>query len=489
MTPTLRALLVVGVAALSAAVLAAPESTLPSLGTAGGGSLSAGDEYQIGQQIMREIRRSGALLDDPLITDYLQGLGQRIAANSDDPEHPFKFFMMRHGSINAFALPGGFIGINAGLMLMSESEAELAGVMAHEVAHVTQRHVARRVEASKGMSLMGLAAFLGAIAIAASGAGADATQAAMMGSTAFMQQQQINFTRANEYEADRVGIQILADAGFAPEGMVSFFEKMQRESRYADSRRFEFLSTHPLSTSRITEARLRAKRADVAEVPEGRLYPLMQARLRALGADAPRAALEAEEKRKPQDDATRYCRALLLDRQGRHAEASQLLEDLVASDPTLVAFHLALAEAQAAGDLHDAAGATYRRAQRLFPTSAALTLSHAEWLIQRGQPANAHEEIIDLLTRVPDEPRHYLLLTRAAAAAGSTADSRYYNAERFLLEGDLLSAMEQLRLALLESGISEFQRARYQARHDRLLGIYSTLSREQRQALERGRDQ
>jgi predicted Zn-dependent protease len=487
MRPTLRALLVAGVAALTAATLASPENTLPSLGSAGGGSLSSADEYQIGLQIMREIRNSGALFDDPLVTDYLQGLGQRLAASSDDPEHPFKFFMVADSSINAFALPGGFIGVNAGLMMLTQDEAELAGVMAHEVAHVTQRHIARRVEASKGMSLVGLAAILGAIAIASSGVSSDTAQAAIFGSQALMQQQQINFTRANEYEADRVGIQILADAGFDPEGMVSFFEKMQRESRYAESRRFEFLSTHPLSTSRITEARIRAKRAEVAQVPESRLYPLMMARLRALGADEPRTALDAEEKRKVQDDATRYARALLLGRLDRHADAIVLLTALVAKDQTLVAYHLALAEALAAAERHDEANAAYQRAQRLFPTSVALTLSHAEWLIQRGRPAQAHEEVIDLLTRVPSEPRHYLLLARAAAEAGSTADSRYYNAERFLLEGDLLAAMDQLKLALSTPNLSEFQRARYQARYDRLLGILSTMSREQRQALERSR--
>ena len=438
---------------------------------------------------MREIERSGAMLDDPLITEYLQGVGQRLAASSDSPEHPFKFFMMKDNGINAFALPGGFIGVNAGLMTLTTNEAELAGVMAHEVAHVTQRHVARAIEAQKGMSLVGLAAILGAIAIASSGAGAQATEAAMFGSQALIQQQQINFTRANEYEADRVGIEILAEAGYDPEGMVSFFEKMQRESRYAESKRYEFLSTHPLSASRITEARIRARRVDVAQVPEGRLYPLMMARLRAIGADEPRIALDAEEKRKPQDDPTRYAQALLLGRLDRHAEAIALLEPLVAKDHTLVAYQLALAEEQAAAGRHDDAGATYTRAQRLFPTNAALTMSHAQWLIDRGNPAGAHEEMVDLLTRVPDEPRHYLLLARAAAVAGDVGGSRYYTAERYLLQGDLLSAMDQFKLALAAPGLTDFQRARYQARYDRLLGVLGTMSPEQRRALERGRGQ
>jgi len=487
MTATLRTLLLIGVAALTATTLTAAENTLPSLGTAGGGSISSADEYQLGQQITREIERSGAMLDDALVTEYLQAVGQRLAANSDDPEHPFRFFMIRDSSINAFALPGGFIGINAGLMMMTTDEEELAGVMAHEIAHVTQRHVARAIEASKGMSLLGIAALLGAIAVASSGASTDTMQAAIFGSQALIQQQQINFTRANEYEADRVGIQILADAGYDPEGMVSFFEKMQRESRYAESRRYEFLSTHPLSSSRITEARIRSQRIDVAQTPQGRLYPLMMARLRALGADEPRAALAAEEKRKPQDDPSRYARALLLERLDRHDEAIVLLEELVGKDQTLVAYQLALAEAQAAAGRHDEAGATYTRAQRLFPTNVALTMSHAVWMIDRGKPAAAHEEMVDLLTRVPDEARHYLILARAAAAAGDIGASRYYTAERFLLQGDLLSAIDQFRFALAVPGLTDFQKARYQARYDRLLGVLGTLNSDQRRALERGR--
>lgn len=459
---------------------------LPSLGRAGGGAIALSDEYQLGLQIMREIRRQGALFDDPLLRDYLQSIGHRISSNSENPELSFYFFPVRDNSINAFALPGGFIGVNTGLVLLADDEDELAGVMAHEIAHVTQRHVARRVEAASGMNLRALAAMLGAIAIAASGVRPDTAQGALVAAQAYAQQQQINFTRANEYEADRVGIQILADAGFEPEGMIDFFEKMQRDSAWVEARRPEFLSTHPSSSSRLNEARQRARRLEVAQAPKGRLFPLMVARTRVLMSEHPRDAVEWFSKRK-QDDASRYGLAIALTAAGRAAEAVPVAEALVASDASLVPYHLALAEAQVAAGMPERADASYALAVHLFPTSTALALSHAEWLLARGQPARAHETIIELLQTVPDEPVHYRLLARAAEAAGSPADARYYQAEQYLLQGDLFGAMDQLRQALAVPGSSEFQRARYQARFDRLLGIAATLSQQQRDRIARDR--
>lgn len=468
--------------ALAGAMPAAASDSdgLPSLGRAGGGAITLSDEYQLGLQIMREIRRQGALHDDPMLRDYLQGIGHRLSSNSEDPELPFYFFPVRDGSINAFALPGGFIGINTGLIMLADDEDELAGVMAHEVAHVTQRHVARSVEASAGMSLRTIAAMLGAIAVAATAKDADVSQAALMSAQAYAAQQQVNFTRANEYEADRVGIQIMADAGFEPEGMIDFFEKMQRDSAWVEARRPEFLSTHPLSSSRLNEARTRARRLEVAEVPPGRLFPYMVARTRVLMAEQPRVAVEWFQKQKA-TDANRYGLAVALTVAGRGAEAVPLAEALVATDPSIAAFHLALAEALAGAGLTERADATYARAVHLFPTSTALALSHAEWLLARNQPARAHETIIELLQRVPDEPVHYRLLARAADAAGSPADARYYSAEQYALQGDLFGAMDQLKQALAVPGSSAFQRARYQARLDRLLGIAATLSQQQRE--------
>lgn len=482
---TLLAAAVLAAAACSA--WASDTERLPSLGQAGGGSLSLGDERQIGLQIMRELRRSDALLDDQELSDYLQDLGHRISSHSDSPELPFSFFAIKDRTVNAFALPGGFIGVHTGLLLMTDDEDELAGVVAHEVAHVTQRHVARYVEASTGMSLRNLALLLGAIAVATSGAGPDASQAALMGAQAYSIQQQLNFTRANEYEADRIGIQTMADAGYQPEGMIEFFEKLQRSSAWVEARRPELLSSHPVSASRLNEARSRARRLEVAPSAASRLYALMVARARVLTTPEPRDAVSYFEARNGRDDASRYGLAIAEVRAGKPGLARPRLQALVERDHSLVSYQLALAEAEAVLGDHAAARTTYERALRLFPTSTALVLSYAEWLVAQGEPARAHEAVVQLLLRVPSEPRHYRLLALAADRAGSPGDARYYAGEQYLLDGDLFGAVDQLKQALAVPGISDFQRARYQASLDRLLGFVATMSREQRSALERGR--
>jgi len=480
-------LLAAALAASATVAVASDTERLPSMGQAGGGSLALGDEYQIGLQIMRELRRNNVLLDDPLLRDYLQDLGHRISSHSDGAELPFSFFAVADRSVNAFALPGGFIGVNAGLLLMTDDEAELAGVVAHEVAHVTQRHIARYVEASTGMSLRSLAVLLGAIAVGMSNAGPDAAQAAIASAQAYSIQQRLNFTRANEYEADRIGIQTLADAGYDPQGMIEFFEKMQRASAWAEARRPELVSTHPVSASRLNEARSRVRRLEVTANAESRLYPLMVARTRVLTTPEPRDAVAHFEARGARDDASRYGLAIAQARAGKPELALPALRALVERDRSQVAFQVALAEAETLAGDQAAARLSYQRAQRLFPTSTALALSHAEWLIAQGEPARAHETVIQLLLRVPGEPRHYRLLALAADGAGSPGDARYYAGEQYLLDGDLFGAVDQLKQALAQPGISDFQRARYQASLDRLLGFVATMSREQRTALERSR--
>jgi predicted Zn-dependent protease len=370
--------------------------------------------------------------------------------------------------INAFALPGGFIGVHSGLITNAQTESEFAGVMAHEIAHVTQRHVARRVEAGRQLGLAGLAVILGAILAGTSGAGGDVVQGTLMGGQALIQQQQVNFTRANEYEADRVGIGTLAAAGYDPEGMIDFFEEMGRQNRWIEGRIPEFVSTHPLSAQRITEARSRARREEVELRAPDRMYSLMHARARAVTARDPRQALAFFERNRPEAVDSQYGRALALVRLGRHDDAAAIARELIARDDSAIPYHLLLAEAElGAGD--SAAGlATLRDALRVNPRNAPLTLALAEALLDAGEAGPAHEAVLDLITHVRPGPRHYRLLARAAEIGGSPADSHYWNSEWFVLNGDLFGAIDQLKLALAEPDLSAFQRARLQARLDRL---------------------
>ncbi len=233
------------------------QSSLPDLGSSANALLSREDEYQIGRMIVRDIRNENLLLDDPETADYLQNLGSRIGVEAQDGEQRLTFFPVRDRSINAFALPGGFIGIHTGLILRTEQESELAGVVAHEIGHVVQRHIARAVEAESRGSLGNIARTLGAVLIGIATGSADAAIGLVSLAQATSMQQQINFTRMEEHEADRVGIGYLASAGFDPNGMTAFFSTMMRERGLGGDDFPALLLSHPIDTVRIAEARAR----------------------------------------------------------------------------------------------------------------------------------------------------------------------------------------------------------------------------------------
>src|SRR5262245_42986661 len=273
--------------ALPPATLAQGANDLPDIGSPASSALSLDDEYRIGLQIVRQLRDEGQVIDDPEATEYLQGLGSRIVAQaSGDSGQRFQFFFVRDDTINAFALPGGFIGVNYGLVLATRNEAQLAGVLAHEIAHVTQRHIARRVRSQGRQSIATMAAILASILIGAATGSSDAAMGGISMAQGAAMQQQINFTRANENEADRVGMGFLAAAGFDPYGMPDFFETMgRRTSLQATNRNAlpEILQSHPVTTNRIAESRARAAQfKEVRPLPETISYSLTRERLRVL---------------------------------------------------------------------------------------------------------------------------------------------------------------------------------------------------------------
>ena len=220
----MRALTIVLILQLAVGLPAARAQTtgseLPDIGMPASTTLSLADEYKIGLMIVRQLREAGQIVEDPEINEYLQALGMRLSSQAHEGAHRFTFFAVRDSSINAFALPGGFIGVNAGLVTATRSEAELAGVLAHEIAHVTQRHIARSLQNAGRANMASMAAMLAAILIGATtGLPSDAVLGGVTAAQGLAAQSQINYTRANEAEADRVGIGILAASGFDPVGM------------------------------------------------------------------------------------------------------------------------------------------------------------------------------------------------------------------------------------------------------------------------------
>src|SRR3954471_735519 len=235
---------------------------LPDIGSPASSSLTLDDEYRIGLQVVRQLRDEGQIIEDPEATEYLNALGSRLVAQAtgDNSAQRFSFFFVRDDTINAFALPGGFIGVNYGLVLATRNESQLAGVLAHEIAHVTQRHIARRVRSQGRQGIATLAAILASILLGAATGSSDAALGGISMAQGAAMQQQINFTRGNESEADRVGMGFLAAAGFDPYGMPDFFETIGRRTSLDGSNQNrnalpEILQSHPVTANRIAESR------------------------------------------------------------------------------------------------------------------------------------------------------------------------------------------------------------------------------------------
>jgi len=467
--------------------LPAAEINLPDIGSPADAVLSKNDENQLGRAIMRQVRASGELVEDPLVTEYINEIGYQLAAQANaDGDHEFAFFVVDNPVINAFALPGGFIGVHTGLLEATRNEDELAGVLAHEVAHVTQRHIARSIHASQRQSLLSTAIMLGAILAGAAGAGSDAMQGAIAVAQGSAAQQQINFTRSNEYEADRVGISALASAGFDPQGMGSFFEVISRGTSLSQTRVPEFLRTHPVSSARIAESRSRAREYAPVHTADSVTYGIARARMIVAGKNTPTEAVNHFE-REPyefQSDIERYGRAVAYLKAGRNDEANRIFEELANNDSKVIAYHIGLGDSQMAMEAIGDSMQTFERALELFPRNLPVTIHYAEALLKIGEAEKAHDMLLDLLNNVPPTPEQVRLIARAAIDAGKVAEANYYMAEYRLMIGDLVGGINFLRQALRVPDLEEIQRIRFEARID---FIRDFMSEEQLQQLQRSR--
>jgi predicted Zn-dependent protease len=445
----------------------ADDIRLPDMGSPADAILNNTDEARIGRAIMQDIRNSGQVVEDPLVTEYLNDVGSRIAAQTNEGQHSFTFFAVQDERINAFALPGGYIGIHTGLLEASRNEDELAGVLAHEVAHVTQRHIARAIHANSRQSILTTAMMLGAIIVAAAGGSGDAVQGAMAVAQGTALQQQINFTRSNEYEADRVGIAALADAGFDPYGMASFFDILSRQQTTSPEMRApEFMRTHPVTTARVAEARNRAREYPPIRSQDSVSYGIARTRVIVAGFDTPEQAVVHFETRdyENQNDIERYGRAVAYQRAGKHYEALPVFEELLEKDKSVIAYHIGLGQTLVALDQWSTAIDVFEKALALFPRNVPLVIEYGERLLELGQPAKAHALLLDLLNNVPPTPAQVRLIARAASLAGEEAEAYYYLSEYRLMIGDLAGGIGFLQQALQLPGLQEIQRARFQAR-------------------------
>jgi beta-barrel assembly-enhancing protease len=446
-------------------------SDLPDMGSPAETVLSKSDEFRLGAMVAKELRDQNALIEDPEVNEYINDIGKRIASQSEMGGEYFHYFVIKDQTINAFAVTGGYVFFYAGLVLASENESQLAGVIAHETAHITQHHIARMLADQSRQSLTTAAAMIGAILLGALGGGGQAIEGGLAAAQGMAAQHQINFTRDNEWEADRVGIGYLAGAGFDPYGMGSMFETMARHQGLAATYIPAMLIDHPVDSEREAEQLARASQFPPRKGHDSLSYGLIRERVRVLTAtgDTDVAAQYAQKIAHGGDTMeNQYGRALAL-MNGEHAgaeEAVAILTHLVQQHEGLTLLYAALGQAQAkAGHVNDAL-ATFRRAETLFPRNVPVTVRYAETLMAAGRPGEAHTMLLDLFNVVPPTPDQIRLTALAASAAADPGDAYYYMGEYQLANGDLQLAVQQYQLALASPHISSIQRQRYRARLD-----------------------
>jgi predicted Zn-dependent protease len=458
-----------------ASVAQTQQLDLPDMGASASAILSRSEEEAYAKALVMQMRAYEVLNEDPLINAYFQDMGFRLASNSDRPDKSFTFVVLDQPVVNAFAAPGGVIALYSSLILAADDENEIAGVLAHEIAHITQLHLYRALENQKEMTIPIALAMLG-LALAGGGS-AEAIQGALMSGQAAAAQAAIHFTRQNEYEADRIGISTLSRAGYDPAGMGEFFEKMGRISRAMGEGPPEYLRTHPVSVSRIAEADNRAENMPKPEPSDGKDFYLMQARLRALTEKSPDTALEWFDHRQSradisqaENDAIYYGRAIALQRKGEYEEARKLLTNLMDREQHL-AYELQLAdldlESGEDGSAIDRLSGLYNN----FPGNHAISVQYAQALLNSRDPDQAEqaaEVLRQQLLSHPNDPRLYELYARSANIAGDKVRAKEAIAESYYLRGGIHEAAMQLQELTGKVDLDYYQRARITARINEL---------------------
>jgi predicted Zn-dependent protease len=413
----------------------AGNTVLPDLGDESMAVISPAQERKLGENLMRQARRSLAFMNDPEISEYIQSLGQRLVSHSDNPRQDFRFFVIDNPTVNAFAVPGGFIGVHTGLILATQNEAELASVLAHETAHITQRHIPRLIAESQRTTLPAMAAILAGILLASSG-----------------------------HQGGEAAI-----SGFDPHAMPAFFEQMQNLNRLNDTSLPEFLRTHPVTTNRIADSRNRAEQFRVRSAPDSSDFQHVRAKIRALAAGNPDEIARGFRENLAQGkylnaDAERYGYAVALLRTRQLATARKEIGTLVARQPGRTSYRILQAETEMAAGNYKQALAVYADAYAKTPGNAPLVNYYASALLKTGKHRQARDLLKTALQRRPEDPELHRMLAQAAGGSGAKYESHKAMAEHYYLSGNPHAAIEQLQLAARFAGDSFYLQSSIEAR-------------------------
>ncbi len=431
---------------------------LPELGDPSDAALSEIQERAIGKRIMVEVRSDRTFIDDAELSDYINALGNRLVAASpgatSDNRRDFEFFLLNDDSINAFALLGGFIGVHSGLVLATSNESELASVMGHEISHILQRHQARGMASQKNAALWQLVGLAAAILASRSNSSSSSavTEAAITSSMALSYQNQLDYSREFEREADRLGLQVMDRASFDPQGMATFFERLQRASRYNDSKAPGYLRSHPLTSERIADMQDRISTMMPRHAPDSMDYRMARAKLRVMTSGINeaitffRAAIA--EKTILRDRADVYGLALALKRTRDFAGANRELATVRASGETNPWIELLAAQIRADQRQWKEALAIYKNALKQFPDRRALFYGYVDTLFEAGQTTEGLAAVTERLRNIQDDPKLYDLAAKGYALNNKRLAQHRSLGESYYRRGNLIGAIEQLEIAL-----------------------------------------
>jgi len=455
-------------------------SELPDIGSSSELIMSPEDEKRLGMEFMRQVRASLKLVDDITSNEYIQALGEKLASQVDTGGQTFTFFIVDDPTINAFAGPAGYIGVHTGLIMAAKNEGELSSVMAHEIAHVIQRHLFRSIESAQNMSLASVGAIIAAILLG-SQAGGQVGEAVLASTMAGAQQQQLSYSRAHEQEADRVGIEMLASAGYNPNDMADFFEILLKASKYSQHNIPEFLLTHPVTVSRIADSRGRA--ANYKYIPpqkppssEPSNFDLLKTRLKVFSTTHEQEKLyiadfEKEKKNyKNVDHLKLYEMALRYQALQQYATAKQLLDTLLDAEPQRVAYVLASAENEIDANNYDSAINLLNSSILIYPDNLALNVLYARASMLANNPLTAIHVLENQIRSGRYNSGAYKLLATAWQKAGHQSEAYEALGNYYQSLGEINTAINHFEEALKKSGKDEFRELRLKAKIKQLKG-------------------
>ncbi len=442
---------------------------LPDIGDPASALLSVNQEIELGKILVAQVNQRLPVSEDPELRSYLQSLGTRLISGGLNSDFPFYFRLVFDPRINAFAMPGGIVAINSGLLILSQTESELASVVAHEISHVSQRHIARRYARQQKLSVVNTIALLGTVL--ATIYGGEAGQAAGTATLGAFQDASLSYSRAFEQEADRIGMSLLINANLDPFGMPRFFERLNAHSQINQSQVPEFLRSHPLTTSRISDSKIRAEQFSNHRYIEDTVH-FQYAKARAIGISSDPSALAKHYQKLIDEEPNNlnyYIYSIALNRLARGKQALQALDKINPNNNERFPVQIARAQAYIVDRQIDEALKILQELDDLYPRNESVIYYLATALLEDKKPKAALDKLDTLSDDITGNPAIERLRARAADGAGQPWRSHESLSNYDLMHARFGTALEHLLIAARQTGIDPHSKARIEAKKDQLI--------------------